>query len=999
MGQVAAVYYEYIVVHSCKERWLARLRPWLRQLGKETLCGSFDALHDRPCVYAIVSQLTGKLYVGATCNFQQRVFQHVYCATSWRRDTQHVHRFMQHFGAHKFVVIPLVAPVACEQSRTCIERKLIRMLSPALNVEHAAPARQVLASGLVSSSGVGQHGARQRCLMRQRPPSDVVVPKHVKDRYVTYTTNAREYHSLDMALHAAAAAGAVSFCVVLSAGMVTLNSRDVLRLQYGASDVSVIDMFEHRVLASGTLKRCLPAVAPPLLHGVLLLVHRLKVSPPLLADLQSFLKAWSRDGSVVRLLYYCESWDLIRLYKAAKAWPVPGQRRLFRQRIAFVFHQRHGFPLLHKPVLSLPYLGPNTAMVTHAGKLLLRHVLQVALAFMPRGFRQHFIDRARVVVRRGTSVEDMFVNHRRFAAAFDPKHPFECVCKQYRGFPKIKGHVCCRADDPNWPASAPSVCVHGKFVPLQPTSITVEHLVQQLVSVVCGFGTLAYDGAICHALWRAIPVITAVLQHHTCGTPGAQAPPERQYEHLHEAQSFLQDLVCLQLDRNLHCLVFQCPRLFWDNMMALYVQDPHYMRVPISEDLLLTGLRMEWRAHGWNKIASLYSGARAVSAYYIPKNKDVCKNRPIIPSRHHPLRNVYNVTSRALSFVLASADFEHFNMPATTGMKKWLEGVNAQWQSMDPVPETVAVYGHDVKQMYTDMPHDRVVAALHWLVERVRQQQSGVVLSVKRRGRGGVRWGRNANSRMYATVTLQQLVDVARYELEHAIFRVGSVFLWQQVGLAMGGFNSPPLAVITCAVDEYNWLRSLGADARLVCGMRYVDDSTLAIFASASVAESIVQSYRTSCYSGGLILESTGDCSAGELEILECMVSAGADGLSMRHRNRNEQSIHQQAEQLAFMKVVPFDSAVPVSALRNNAIGLLHRVEMNTSGSDWAGVMCALHLSQLEFLRMGYPQAFLVDSLQKALPSLMKRNPRWLATSAVFSFIVGCKWRPWHSLR
>jgi hypothetical protein len=110
--------------------------------------------------------------------------------------------------------------------------------------------------------------------------------------------------------------------------------------------------------------------------------------------------------------------------------------------------------------------------------------------------------------------------------------------------------------------------------------------------------------------------------------------------HLHFAQSFLRDLVCLQLDRNLHCLVFQCPRLFWDNMMTVFVQDTHYQQVPISEDLLMSGLKLEWRAHGWDRVASLYSGARAASAYYIPKNKDIMKTRPIIPSRHHPLQCV-----------------------------------------------------------------------------------------------------------------------------------------------------------------------------------------------------------------------------------------------------------------------------------------------------------------------------------------------------------------------
>lgn len=109
--------------------------------------------------------------------------------------------------------------------------------------------------------------------------------------------------------------------------------------------------------------------------------------------------------------------------------------------------------------------------------------------------------------------------------------------------------------------------------------------------------------------------------------------------------------------------------------------------------------------------------ARFASVYYIPKHKDVCKSRPIIPSRHHPLRNAYNITSLALSFVLDSADFEHFNMPATTGMKRWLEGVSAELQSVALAPQAVAVYGHAVKQMYTDMQHGRIVSALQWLVQ------------------------------------------------------------------------------------------------------------------------------------------------------------------------------------------------------------------------------------------------------------------------------------------
>jgi hypothetical protein len=34
---------------------------------------------------------------------------------------------------------------------------------------------------------------------------------------------------------------------------------------------------------------------------------------------------------------------------------------------------------------------------------------------------------------------------------------------------------------------------------------------------------------------------------------------------------------------------------------------------------------------------------------------------------------MYSTCAVMLSFVLASSDFEHSNLPATTGMKRWLE--------------------------------------------------------------------------------------------------------------------------------------------------------------------------------------------------------------------------------------------------------------------------------------------------------------------------------------
>jgi predicted GIY-YIG superfamily endonuclease len=203
---VAQLYWHYIVECGAHEKWLVRLRPWFQQLGWRKFSGLYSAASGEPVVYVIVSQLTGFFYVGETQNFQQRCLQHVYHATSWQRGTQHVHRFMQQFGAHKFVVLPLVASVFCELSRSCIERKLIRMLRPALNVEHVSPSG-VLPGGLLASVGMRQHGKGCRPLLRQRSVQKQQIAADVRESYVTYTLvqgdSSQPFSSLDMLLRAA----------------------------------------------------------------------------------------------------------------------------------------------------------------------------------------------------------------------------------------------------------------------------------------------------------------------------------------------------------------------------------------------------------------------------------------------------------------------------------------------------------------------------------------------------------------------------------------------------------------------------------------------------------------------------------------------------------------------------------------------------------------------------------------------------------------------------
>jgi hypothetical protein len=70
----------------------------------------------------------------------------------------------------------------------------------------------------------------------------------------------------------------------------------------------------------------------------------------------------------------------------------------------------------------------------------------------------------------------------------------------------------------------------------------------------------------------------------------------------------------------------------------------------------------------------------------------------------------------------------------------------------------------------------------------------------------------------------------AKFELDNTYFRVGtSVIMRQIIGIAMGGYQSPPFAMIVAIGAEYKWLTSLGADAKFIRGTRYIDDGLVLI--------------------------------------------------------------------------------------------------------------------------------------------------------------------------
>ena len=74
-------------------------------------------------------------------------------------------------------------------------------------------------------------------------------------------------------------------------------------------------------------------------------------------------------------------------------------------------------------------------------------------------------------------------------------------------------------------------------------------------------------------------------------------------------------------------------------------------------------------------------------AYAFPKEKDLCKGRPIVPYRRHGMRPVLGAAARALLFIINRLEKEgklnNFTLRACTDLAESLEGINNEMDSME----------------------------------------------------------------------------------------------------------------------------------------------------------------------------------------------------------------------------------------------------------------------------------------------------------------------------
>jgi hypothetical protein len=437
-----------------------------------------------------------------------------------------------------------------------------------------------------------------------------------------------------------------------------------------------------------------------------------------------------------------------------------------------------------------------------------------------------------------------------------------------------------------------------------------------------------------------------------------QSPHIVASESISQACNWLESFVVSPLDKNTKCVFVETPFSYATRMTRTFIKDDHYNRVELSEIAIMKHMHNTYVSNKWHRLGAFARNSSLGYAYVLPKNKDpIGKNRPIVPATKHPLRRILKLAAKAWLYLISKADFRHFNISATHELKHFTYNTN---RALSCQPTLIAF---DVKNMFTELKHEHVLSALSFLVHRTSARYHCRAVTVSKKGEKKAWLGKSPGRMSCITYSFRTLLQLAKFELDNTYFKVGtSVILQQKIGLSMGGYLSPPLAMIVAMVAEYKWLSALGADQRLLAGVRYVDDGLIVINSDdASIIFKIFGSLLYSCYPEGLELEVT---SFGLVcHMLECVIKSSNSRLHICHYNKNARSVLSGQGQI-IKKFIPWNSGYPHKLLFNVVVGLFHRIFDNTSALDVKFLVPSIVSYCSELRDLGYPERLIFKAFR-----------------------------------
>ena len=341
--------------------------------------------------------------------------------------------------------------------------------------------------------------------------------------------------------------------------------------------------------------------------------------------------------------------------------------------------------------------------------------------------------------------------------------------------------------------------------------------------------------------------------------------------------------------------------------------------------------------------------------------------------------------------------FFSFDIGKPSNLKPLVARINKESLSIEPEGQPrskIDLFMGDIKQMFTELPHDELKMAVDWLISRFTARYGAkVTLRVRKRLKKNpedrpmnvVLGSSCVSNKRYYNISMIQLRGLIHFDIDNVFFKVGSHVYRQFKGIPMGSNPSPALAYLICTYYERRIPKTTPV-SRLsrIFGARYMDDILIIrllppndVTMSKLLDDDLMRitdtSHADAIYHSDLKIKRETD-PRGVLCLGTLLYLRDNGTLAIRYQNKNEDSLLRRQRQI-ILRFQHFRSYSPKTTKIGTIIGEITRILALTS--LWDDVLSQVDLLLKELCSIGYPKRL----ISQAIKNKINRSfcPKWRA--------------------
>jgi len=281
----------------------------------------------------------------------------------------------------------------------------------------------------------------------------------------------------------------------------------------------------------------------------------------------------------------------------------------------------------------------------------------------------------------------------------------------------------------------------------------------------------------------------------------------------------------------------------------------------------------------------------------------------------HPAKQILNVAGRAFQWLLEQlhkkGKINSFALFNTQDFAKQCAVDNTHTK----------VFLGDVKNMYTNLPHEDLFQAIDWVLNLAESTFDMHQIHVPKNKTKKPYVGTKLYNHV-VTISFSHIKEILVKDINNIFFTIGKRVARQTQGVPMGSPCSPALAIALCSFYEHNFLTK--NPNRKFYGWRFMDDLLMCVPPSMDTSE------LTNIYPKPLDLEEEKVQTNSTFKYLQTETKVEENcNIQIGFVEKNTQRMVQGKQPLK--NIVPFDSHVVPTMHFSRVVGALHAILHHTN--------------------------------------------------------------------